>query len=258
MRQRGISRVCRVMDLERSTFYYTSRRDDSEVEFALKAQAEKHPKEGFRLLYDRMRLQGCTWNHKRVHRVYKKLGLSLRVKRKKRLPARVKQRLKVPTKLNHTWSIDFIEDRLRNGRKVRSFNVMDDANREALFIESYFSLKSTRVVWVLNHLIRRRAKPKQIRMDNGPEFIANLMDEWSEGHGIRFIRIQPGKPTQNAYIERLNRTYREKVLDAFSFSSLDELREQNQVWMDDYNNHRPNKACKRLPPVIYAQQYLTT
>jgi putative transposase len=191
-----------------------------------------------------------------VHRIYVNLGLPLRNKRKKRLPTRVKQPLETLETLNHTWSIDFIEDRLENGRKVRSFNILDDANREALHIESDYSLKSTRVVWVLNYLIKRRAKPKRIRMDNGPEFIAKIMADWSEAYKIEFIYIKPGKPTQNAFIERFNGSYRRPLLNAYTFKNLDDLRKENERWLDDYNNHRPHESCKNLPPILYAEKYL--
>lgn len=250
-RAKDINKACHLIHVSRSSLTYKSIKNDKDVIDKLNNLAELFPREGFWKCYNRLRNKGEIINHKRLHRVYQLLGLPLRRKGKKRLPERVKQPLMVPESFTNSWSIDFMSDALIGGRKFRSFNVIDDYNREVLFIEIDYSIKSSRVLWVLRHLVARYKKPKQIRMDNGPEFIAKLAQEWSQMMGIDFQYIQPGKPMQNAYIERFNKSYRQGVLDCYLFDSLDEVREITEKWVEDYNHFRPHDSLGGISPVMY-------
>ena len=234
---------------------YQSIKNDHFIIDYLVQLAKDHPREGFWKSYYRIRNKEIVVNHKRLHRVYKLIGLPLRRKVKKRLPERVKTPLETPKHFTHTWSIDFMSDALENSRKFRTFNVIDDYNREVLFIETDYSLKSSRVIWVLNHLINRHGKPKRIRMDNGPEFLAKLAQQWSEIHEIEFKYIEPGKPMQNGYVERFNKSFREGVLDSYLFTNLEEVKEMSQNWVNDYNNHRPHDSLGGISPVKYREKY---
>jgi putative transposase len=233
---------------------YRSIKDDTYLMEKLQHLAADHPREGFWKCHFRIRNGGDIVNHKRLHRIYQQMGLPLRRKHKKRLPARVKEPLEVPAVFTHTWSIDFMSDATTGARKFRTFNVIDDYNREVLFIETDYSLKSSRVIWVLRHLVNRYGKPSRIRMDNGPELIANLARSWSEAHGIEFKYIQPGKPAQNAYIERFNRSFREGVLDSYLFDNLEQVREAAAKWVEDYNMMRPHEALGNISPANYREK----
>jgi putative transposase len=228
-RPKDISKACRLIKLSRSSLHYASIKNDGYIMQQLEGLAKENPVEGFWKCYHRIRNAGTVINHKKLRRVNKQMGLPLRRKVKKRLPARVKEPLAIPVCFTQTWSIDFMSDALSNGTKFRSFNVIDDYNREVLFIETGYSLKSSRVIWVLKHLINRYGKPQKIRMDNGPEFVAKLAQSWSIANEIEFKYIQPGKPMQNAYIERFNKTYRGGILDAYLFDNIDEVRAVTQT-----------------------------
>ena len=168
------------------------------------------------------------------------------------MPDRTKDPLSAPMERNENWSMDFMQDRLTNGRKIRTFNLIDDFNREVLAIEIDTSLSGERVIRVLQEVIDYNGKPKQIRSDNGPEFICKKLKTFLINNGIEHKFIQPGKPTQNAYIERFNRTYRKDVLNAYLFESLDEVRSITKAWMQDYNQNHPHKSLKKQSPYEYA------
>ena len=174
---------------------------------------------GFGLCYLFLRnVKGFRWNDKRVRRIYCDLELNLRIKPKRRLVREVPEPLAVPARPNEMWSMDFMADQLSDGRSFRTLNVLDDFNREGLAIEVDFSLPAARVVRTLNQIIEWRGKPMGIRVDNGPENISGALQTWATKRGIGIFYIQPGKPQQNAYVERYNRTVRQEWLGQFIFN----------------------------------------
>jgi putative transposase len=214
----------------------------------LQQHVEKHPTHGLPKTMAYLRKAGNPWNEKRVHRVYKLLRLNLRRKGKRRLPQRIKQPIEKVQYPNKSWSIDFMQDRLLNGRKFRTFNVIDDFNREVLAIEIDTSLTSRRIIRVLTQIVEMRGKPQRIRMDNGPEFISAAFELWCKQEKIELLYIQPGRPMQNALIERFNGSYRRDILDAYLFEDLWQVKELTDEFMDEYNNRRPHQSLNNMTP----------
>jgi len=158
--------------------------------------------------------------------------------------------LAVPDKPNETWSMDFMADQLADGRSIRTLNVLDDFNREGLAIEVDFSLPAERVVRSLNQIIEWRGQPQTIRVDNGPEYVSGKLMEWAEKRNVRLEYIQPGKPQQNAYIERYNRTVRGEWLGQYIFETIEEAQDQATEWLWTYNNERPNMGIGGMTPAM--------
>ena len=204
---------------------------------------------GFGLCFLFLRnVKGYPWNHKRVYRIYKELELNLRIKPKKRLVREKPEALAVPDGINQVWSMDFMHDQLQDGRSFRLFNIIDDHNREVLGMEVDFSLPSERVIRALNQIIEWRGRPQTIRCDNGPENVSGRLIAWAEQNNIRMEYIQPGKPQQNAYIERFNRTVRYEWLSQYYWEDLEEVRLFATNWMFEYNHERPNMALGGFTP----------
>ncbi|WP_443083706.1 IS3 family transposase [Vibrio sp. E14] len=254
--QVSLRKACRVVGISDSVYRYRPdpHRDD-EVIAKLQDAVERYPAYGFGKLFKVLRRWGHTWNHKRVYRVYCLLKLNMRRKGKKRLPKREPAPLACPEWINSCWSIDFMSDSLVCGRRFRTFNVVDDFNREVLAIEVDLNLPAPRVIRVLDRIIAWRGMPSKLRMDNGPEFISATLAEWAEANNVELEFIRPGKPTENSYIERFNRTYRTEILDMYVFKTLNEVRELTENWMREYNDERPHDSLNDLTPWEYLARY---
>ena len=183
-----------------------------------------------------------------MYRIYRELELNLRIKPRKRLVREKPGALSVPQQINEVWSMDFMQDQLENGRGIRLFNVIDDFNREALAVDIDFSLPAARVIRSLRQIISWRGKPKVIRCDNGPEYISAALQTWAKDWGIELEYIQPGKPQQNAYVERYNRTVRYEWLSQYYWKDLEEIQLFATNWMWKYNHERPNMALGGFTP----------
>jgi putative transposase len=240
---------CESVRLSRTVYRYKPLAScDQPIVDALSDLARDHPELGFGKFYDMLRNDGRRWNHKRVHRIYCGMKLNKRRKHKRRLPPRDPKPLIVPEDANCCWSIDFMSDALDDGRRFRTFNVIDDCRREGLAIEIDLNLGSQRVVRVLDRIAEVRGYPDRLRVDNGPEFTSVAIADWAERNGVELEFIKPGRPMQNGYIERFNRTYREAVLDMYIFESLDQVRELTNKWLDFYNRRRPHDSLGGSPP----------
>ena len=240
--------------LSRTAYYQPpmpASRRDAAVIAALTDAVTRYPRWGFWKLFDRLRVEGRAWNHKHVHRVYCALRLNLPRRTTRRVPRRIRQPLTAPPVLNQTWALDFMTETLYDGRRVRLLTIIDEGNREGLEIGMGLSLPSRRVVRVLNELVALHGRPSAVRVDNGPEFTAQPFIDWCAEHGVATHYIQPGKPDQNAYIERFNRSYRTEVLNAHLFESIAELRALTDAWLRIYNAERPHDSLGRVPPLTF-------
>lgn len=254
-----IKRACQIARLSRAAYYRPGRVDeerDREVIDALNEIVAVEARWGFWKCYDRLRLLGRPRNHKRVYRVYCAMRLNQKRRTKRRLPVRPRQPLGIATAINEVWALDFMHDTLYGRRTFRTLNVIDEADRRCLGIDLATSIPALRLIRFMEQLIEVHGKPAAIRCDNGPEMTSQDFQEWCKEAGIVLLYIQPGKPDQNAFVERFNRTYREEVLDAHLFNTLSEVREITDDWIERYNEIRPHDALGRMPPAQYRERWL--
>ena len=253
----SIRMVCSAFGISETCFRYKAKLsgDNAVITGWLLNLTENNRTWGFGLCYLYLRnVKGFKYNHKRVYRIYRELELNLRIKPKRRLVREKPDKLAVPLQKNETWSMDFMHDAMADGSSFRTFNVIDDFNREGLGIEVDKSLPSLRVTRALDRIIEWRGKPKTIRCDNGPEYISEVLVSWAKENDITIQYIQPGNPQQNAYVERYNRTVRHEWLNQHLFESLDQARATATNWLWRYNNDRPNMAIGGITPIQKLQQ----
>lgn len=251
--------ACRTFNLSTSVYRRTrvKKVDDLFLHELIVKEAENHPTWGFWKIFHRVRMEGITVNHKRLYRLYREANLHIRRKTRKRVPLRIKQPLLQPLIPNINWSMDFMRDTLWAGKPFRTFNIIDDFNREVLNITVSKSITCKRVVDELNKLTEWRGLPQSIRVDNGPEFIAQTLRDWCDhpDRKIDLVFIQKGKPNQNGYIERFNRTFREDILDSYLFDAVEQAQEFANQWIWMYNNERPHESIQNLPPRQFLLKY---
>jgi len=252
----SVAKACQLISISKTSYYYKpkKRKDNLKIKRYLQRLATRHKRWGFDKMMLKIKTDNKQWNHKRVHRVYCELGLNIRVKPRKRIPKGEAKILMQPIEANVCWSMDFMSDALYDGRRFRTFNVIDDYNREALLVEPSYSLPANKVIYLLDVIASLRGYPEMIRVDNGTEFTSTCFKDWALKHDVLINYIQPGKPAQNGFIERFNRTFREDVLDMNLFSHLQEIRAISYEWQKMYNQERPHESLAGLAPIIFAKQ----
>ena len=247
-------RACRLAGISRVAMWKPRKgRDDAQLCARLKQLAERYPRYGYPTLHDILRAEGLVQNPKRTYRIYREERLQVRRKRRKRL-TRPRIPLSVPTRVNERWSVDFVSDPLANGRRIRVFNIVDDFSRECVAQVVDFSISGLRLTRELDQISERRPLPTKIVCDNGPELTCKAMFFWAKTRGVRLHFIQPGKPTQNAFVESFNGKFREYCLDLNWFASIDDARAIIDTWRKHYNHVRPHRSLGRKPPAVFAEE----
>jgi putative transposase len=251
LKSRGHSerRACALAGLRRSTCRYMSRRvDDKRLVERLHELAGERPRYGYQMLTTLLRREGWRVNKKRVYRLYRAAGLTVRRRGRRKLRiSRAPSRL-AASRANERWAMDFVHDYLAHGRRYRTFNVVDTFTRECLGIEVDFSLPSARVIRVLDRLVWEYGVPESIRVDNGPEFISKALDLWAAQHGVKLDFIQPGKPMQNGHVESFNGRFRDECLSQSHFPTLPRARAEIEIWRTHYNCERPHSSLDARTP----------
>jgi putative transposase len=250
-------RACRLMGMVRSSLCYKSRQPDtSALKLRMRDLATARVRYGYRRIHVLLRREGWVLNHKKVYRLYKLEGLSLRLKKSKKRVSRLRVVQPQAQSPNERWSLDFMSDTLGSGPRIRVLTIVDHFSRVSPAIEVDTSLSGRRVIEVLERAAEQFGLPRTICVDNGPEFSGRALDQWAHQNGVKLQFSRPGKPTDNAMIETFNAKVRAECLDQHWFRSLDEAREQVEAWRQEYNEHRPHSSLNNLTPAEFIYHWL--
>lgn len=246
-------RACRSLGSDRSSCRYRPcRRQVPELIERIKALAEAKPRYGYRRLAVLLRREGHRVNVKRVHRLYRELGLSVLRRKRKRAAAQARRQSAVPSRANERWSMDFVSDSRSDGRAFRVLTIVDDFTRESVAMEVGSSLTGEHVTAVLERLRFARGLPDRIVVDNGTEFTSKALDRWAWSRGVELHFIRPGKPVDNCYIESFNGRLRDECLNENWFESLEDAKTIIESWRREYNGERPHSSLGDLTPAEFA------
>ncbi len=246
-------RACGLIGISRSSHAYKPKPDrHARLRERLITLSGKHKRYGYRMLHAKLGQEGFRVNVKVVERLYGEERRALRRRSRKKIPKGDREGAWCPIAANQRWSLDFTMDAIANGRKFRTANLKDDCTRECPAIDVAISLPGSRVVEMLERVARERGYPDVITVDNGPELRGRALDGWAHDHGVKLYFIDPGKPTQNAYIESFNGRFREECLNLHWFTSLDEAQRIIENWRIDYNRGRPHSSLKYQTPEEFA------
>jgi putative transposase len=248
--------ACVIVGLCRSSCRYQAKpNNDAEIRSRLRELAEQRRKFGSPRLHILLRREGRVINHKRTERLYKEEGLSLRLKKRKKRISHLRVVMDRPERINQHWSMDFVSDSLYNGRRFRVLTIVDDLSKECPVLEVDHSLPGKRVARVLDRITMTKGLPEVITVDNGPEFISKALDLWAFDNNVKLRFIQPGKPTQNAYIESFNGKFRDECLNDNVFVSLYSAQKIIETWRQDYNLERPHSSLNGMAPNEFARTF---
>lgn len=249
-------RVCRLLQADRNTLRYRSRRqDDAVLRTRIREIAESKRRYGCPRIYVWLRREGWTVNHKKVERLYREEGLSLRRRQRKKAAAVPRVVLPKPTQPGRCYAMDFVHDRLVTGRRFKCLTMTDPCSKEVPVIEVDVSIGGARVCRILDQLFTTRPLPERLIVDNGPEFAGTALDAWAAQHGIHLHFIQPGKPVQNAFVESFNGKFRDECLNEHWFLSLQEARRVIEAWRREYNEERTHSAIGDRTPQEFIINY---